>query len=343
MVVQVYQGSVTRNGGNGRVFDPADEARKFSVDLFLNGSVEPFITAPAHHYDGEGYSLFQVQWPHTIAPNDQITGQVRETGQPLAAAPRSPGYLQWEAGLYSRRHDYVVHFQPKAACTLVRRLFGYLHQSEAEKELDLRAPQEVVHAFLATPQDIRADTLSVIAVRHPFQRVVSMFIDKVASYSFLRRLCRGYAVFAYHFGEDVQSYEQLSFLQFLEYLQSYAQVADSHFQPQVCLAGDHQVWRVESLEQDIKTFYSQYRPDLLPAAEQYLEEGPRRHNPSSNTLLGEGHLLEDAPAAPISLIGSLIKEGRGILPDSFLTDQTRAMIAEIYAKDIVCYYPDTQI
>lgn len=77
---------------------------------------------------------------------------------------------------YSDKYKYLIKWNAKCGCTLIRRFFLYLHKDEKDcKENEWQTGLKTFrYNFEDKPQIIN----TFIVVRNPFKRVVSMFINK---------------------------------------------------------------------------------------------------------------------------------------------------------------------
>ena len=79
------------------------------------------------------------------------------------------------AGLYSKKFNYLMFYSAKSGCSTVRNLFLNLHGDELTKY-----PDDGIHSLPKYfPLNIQDQNIpSIVVVRDPFQRAVSMFLDK---------------------------------------------------------------------------------------------------------------------------------------------------------------------
>ena len=79
------------------------------------------------------------------------------------------------AGLYSKKFNYIMFYSAKSGCSTVRNLFLNLHGDELTKY-----PDDGIHSLPGYfPLNVQDQNIpSIVVVRDPFQRVVSMFLDK---------------------------------------------------------------------------------------------------------------------------------------------------------------------
>ncbi len=79
------------------------------------------------------------------------------------------------ASLYSKKYDYIVNYCAKSGCSTIRKLFLDLHNDELSKQ-----PPDGIHTlahYFPVPKG-KINVPTIIVVRNPFSRVVSMFLDK---------------------------------------------------------------------------------------------------------------------------------------------------------------------
>jgi hypothetical protein len=79
--------------------------------------------------------------------------------------------------IQSPKYNYSIKYHAKSACTLVRRLFLELHGDEiSEEERNKMNQWHDIHLFFPV-KNIPTKTLNI--VRNPYERVVSIFVNKI--------------------------------------------------------------------------------------------------------------------------------------------------------------------
>ncbi len=77
--------------------------------------------------------------------------------------------------MYSKKYKYLVKYNAKSACTLIRKLFLELHKNELTKS-PKRDYHDIHFDFPYTNNSIIKKKIHI--VRNPYKRVVSMFTEK---------------------------------------------------------------------------------------------------------------------------------------------------------------------
>lgn len=86
--------------------------------------------------------------------------------------------------LYNQTHDYILLYVPKAACSLLRKIYVYLHEDEftvEQKEiLNTKSHHSIgsIHNGNKLPLDKIYSTKKLIVCRSPYTRTLSAYYDK---------------------------------------------------------------------------------------------------------------------------------------------------------------------
>lgn len=330
-----YLDQITRTGlfgwARGSVENPWPE-----VDLYVNGAMAQSVRPLQERFKDSGMWEFLAQWEQPLTAGDMVEARLKATGEPIpgltadstniVAGPQLVGHRQAVFGLYSHKYNYAFYYHPKSACTLARSLFLELHGSELTAEQRAALNRDALHLFFPPPRNI-APLQTVTLVRNPYTRLVSAFLDKVASWVYSRELCTAQSLFAWRFGADESRYEELTFMDFLQYLVKYRYCTEMHLQAQARLQGAV-VCRTESLGDDLLAFYQQHIPELAPQVSAFLARQPALVNPSMNTALHHKEWVADADRLPLTEIARSLNSGKGFDPGCFINQQNRDLVEQ---------------
>lgn len=270
-----------------------------------------------------------------LEPGDHVQGRMVETGELLLGSPREVSPLESVLALDSPAYDYLVYYSPKSACTWLRNLFAFLHEREAQGPID---PHNLQSAF---PTRFDAPPATALAVvRDPTMRIISSFLDKVVSWVYQPQISRAGDVLEWRFGRDEGSYPQLTFLDFLTYLNECPYPGEDHFWPQPIYKPNVWIARVESLHDDILSFYAERRPALLDAVERFVKGDQGERNASRNTKLDRHIDRPGADTLTIAALADSIQSGVGIDTSSFLSDTALRLLDPLVSREREAYkYP----
>ena len=273
-----------------------------------------------------------------LDPGDTVQGRIVETGEPLKGGPRIVDRQETTQALYSPRHDYLIYYSAKSACTWLRSLFAFLHQEEARLPLD---PHNLPPAF---PLDSSALPSAALAlVRDPAERLLSSFLDKVASWAYNPKISRARPILRWRFKADEARYSELTFLDFLTYLTECPYPGDEHFWPQPIYRPGVRIARVESLETDIRAFYADVRPALLEAVDGFLQQDRGIRNASHNTRLARKIERQGAETLGIGELATLLQSGTGLESTSFFSRRVCKRLDALIQTERDAYgYPSRQ-
>jgi len=91
--------------------------------------------------------------------------------------------------LYNQYYDYILLYVPKAACSLLRKIYVCIHEGEFTKEqkdiLQTRSHHAIgsIHNGNKLPQEKIYSTKKLIVCRSPYTRVLSSYYDKFINIS----------------------------------------------------------------------------------------------------------------------------------------------------------------
>lgn len=326
----------TRHVLSGWARDIQHPGRAMRVELEeVTSSTRLRLRARPQHHEPTAPNRFVCHLRQGLAPGSLIRGFIIDTGEPLMGAPRAVSALESTLALQSTRHDYLVYYNAKSACTWLRELFAFLHGDETQTPINRH---NLAPAFRPDPQHLPTTALAL--VRDPVARWISCFLDKVVSWSYERRISRATPILRWRFGADHHRYPELNFLDFLDYLNAGVYPADEHFWPQPIYLPSVQVARVESLETDLLAFYADHRLELLSKVERFIRLGQGVRNASRNTTLSRRAQRTGAETLGIGELARSIQSGTGIEPESFLSEQSLARLAPLTRTEREVYgYP----
>lgn len=273
------------------------------------------------------------QWLQPLAIGTPIELCLSATGQRLAAAQIDG--RDGKHSMYSNAFNYAVFYNPKSACTSLRHLFFALHADEIDPQ---RADKTIrsAPAIFPLPKD-RPPQFKINVVRDPYQRLMSAFIDKVASLFYHPPLCTGHDVYRWRFGPQTDAWGELTFQDFLDYLTLHRDFSDIHFQTQPVIAGDVELVRVEQLEAQLCEVYQRRQPALLDRVKAFFNSPAARANQSVLAHLSNRVELPDAHIRPVRELGGIIKSGRGFASDAFISEATLPTLNALLESEILAY------
>jgi hypothetical protein len=235
-------------------------------------------------------------------------------------------------GMHSLVGNYSIFYNPKSACTSVRNLFFALHANEINTPnvdpLIRNAP-----AVFPPSQD-RLPEFKINIVRDPYQRLVSAFVDKVASLFYQPQLCTGHEIYRWRFGQDTQTWGNLTFMDFLNYLSKNRNFSDIHFQAQPVIGGDVELVRVEHLEEQLCDVYQRRRPELLDAVNQFFATPESHANRSANSRLDQKADILNPHTAPVRALGEMIKAGNGFSANLLISEATLPTLNALLVHEV---------
>ena len=328
--------------------DPHQPDRQVVVDFYLNGQAQPFYAMRADQRHPTllsaglpEYHAFRGEWPQPLRSGDTVEARVRSNNRPLWNSPALVPRLLNENCLVSTGDRYAVYYNPKSACSYIRKLFMELHRDET----DLAGDAGVAAAGQAFLSDAHLACLDepgikiITAVRHPAQRVASMFLDKVATWLIDPERCAAQDIFRHCYGTAEARYAELNFLRFLEYLQQHIDRCDLHFRRQPSLPQATAIWRVENLQQDIADFYIRHYPHRVDQVTELTERTlPAYFNRSQQAEAFERKArVAHADALSIADIAGHMQAGYAIAPASLLSERALALIESVYGEEAACY------
>lgn len=273
------------------------------------------------------------QWLQPLAIGTPIELRCSATGQRLAAAQVDG--RDGKHSMYSTVFNYAVFYNPKSACTSLRHLFFALHADEIDPQ---RADKSIHRAPTVFPlTKDRPPQFKINVVRDPYKRLVSAFIDKVASLFYHPTLCTGHLVYRWRFGPDTDAWGELTFQDFLDYLILYRDFSDIHFQTQPVIAGDVELVRVEQLESQLCEVYQRRQPALLDRVKAFFNSPAARANQSVLAHLSNRVDLPDAHTRSVRELGEIIKSGRGFASDAFISQATLPTLNALLESEILAH------
>ncbi len=273
------------------------------------------------------------QWLQPLAIGTSVELRCSATGQRLAAAQVDG--RDGKHSMYSTAFDYAVFYNPKSACTSLRHLFFALHADEINPQ---RADKTIHRApsVFPLPKD-RPPQFKINVVRDPYRRLVSAFIDKVASLFYHRTLCTGHDVYRWRFGPQTDAWGELTFEDFLDYLVLHRDFSDIHFQTQPVIAGDVELVSVEQFESQLCDVYQRRQPALLDRVKAFFNSPAARANQSVLAHLSHRVDLPDAHTRTVRELGEIIKSGRGFASDAFISEVTLPTLNALLGSEILAH------
>lgn len=289
-----------------------------AVDMLIGG--EHFRRYTPQLIDDPSSPLWSInaQWLQPLPQEAAVELRFAANGFRFAGA--TVNARDGKHAMYSRASRYAMFYNPKSACTSVRNLFFFLHTGELGPEA---ADFSIRHApqFFPLPVD-GAPEFKINVVRDPYRRLVSGFVDKVASQFFAPHLCAGHAIYQWRFGAGQEQWGQLTFMDYLAYLAEHRETADIHFQPQPLVTGDVELVRVEDLERQLCDVYARRRPELLERVREFFTTPSARAN-ESPVGRAKVQIKLDAPhLLPVSDLAAIVSAGNGFNAQDFISDAT---------------------
>lgn len=233
------------------------------------------------------------------------------------------------AGAYSPKYKYAVFWSPKAGCSTLRNFFLELHKDELAKHV--KPSFHSLQTFFPCPRQ-KDGIPSLLVVRNPYKRCVSMFIDKFIKppHNTIKRSAKQKLHLDFH---------DTSFLEFLLLLKSLKDTGklnalDIHSNEQafnqVMLNKTTTIIKLENFKTELLAWYSDVlqNTELLQKihnldASQHLFETPI--NPvnytkeSSDTIVANHKFTGGEPEWPTYR--------------QFYNDETAALVYDIYKRD----------
>jgi hypothetical protein len=245
-------------------------------------------------------------------------------------------------GMYSKHFDYAVFYNPKSACTTIRNLFFLLHSNE----INITPTEENLKTLIRNAPAVfpltntSSSTFKINVVRDPYKRLISSFIDKVASLYYQPRLCTGKNIYRWRFGSNEEKWGNLTFDDFINYLSENRDIADIHFQAQPIIAGNIEIVRVENLQQELLSVYERRLPALLEQVSSFFSTPASKANQSANARLTSKISLSNAHQLSVAELGSLIKTKNGFNSADFISSQTLPSLNLLLKEELEAFnYP----
>lgn len=322
----------TRTSFNGWLSRSASTDVPPLIDVIIGGRIvrktRPYLAADSH----PPVWKFGCQWLKPLDTGTTIELRFAETGQRLAAT--TVDFRDGKHAMHSRAFNYAVFYNPKSACTSIRNLFFALHADEMDP---LRPDNAIRNAPTIFPLGKEClPEFKINVVRDPYRRLISSFIDKVASLFYHPQLCTGHEVYRWRFGSKTEPWGDLTFLDFLDYLAEHRDFADLHFHSQPLITGDVEIVRVEDLETQLCDVYRRRRPELLDRVKAFFNLPMAHANRSLNNQyanqveLGEPHVLS------VRDLGAIIQSGKGFSGEKFISPATLPAMNALLDEEIRC-------
>lgn len=308
----------TRTSVSGWLSLPQPVDGPVMLEVTVGGVVQRPVRAHRAVESDEPGRRFDLQWLQPVAPGDKVVVRLAGTAVCVAAAPI--GTRAAKHAMFSPKFSYAIYYNPKSACTSLRRLFVELHADEVEGD-DVPS---VNHAPTVFPLRGAGDHPAIHVVRHPQTRVVSAFIDKVVSRYYAPQLCTGDDVYRWRFGADQSLWGGLTFMDFLAYLGENRHCADIHFQVQPAIDGNVETVRVEKLAAELEFAYGRHVPELAERVRQFLASPDARSNLSLHTTNVVRQALPNAHLMTAAELGRLLQDGIGFESRDFISVDTTA-------------------
>ena len=219
---------------------------------------------------------------------------------------------------YSHKYKYLIKWNAKCGCTLIRRFFLYLH--EQEKECEEKEWQNGLKTFRYNYIDKPVIINTFILVRNPFKRVVSMFINKYMGPLNIDNLRHKFIL------------PEISFLSFvlkLKKLKEEKNWLDIHLVPQYYNYNDDDIIiKLENIKNRLIDLYSTI-PRFNPLKEKTVEFFSR----------DIGFINETSKDNTTNFIGLKIYENNynGPWPDYkfFYNEDIKKLVYDIYKEDFI--------
>ncbi|MES2508801.1 MAG: sulfotransferase family 2 domain-containing protein [Pseudomonadota bacterium] len=273
------------------------------------------------------------QWLQPIAIGTPLELRVSATGQRLAAAQVDG--RDGKHSMYSTAFNYAVFYNPKSACTSLRHLFFALHADEIDPQRAEKTIRSAPSVF-PLPKD-RPPQFKINVVRDPYKRLVSAFIDKVASLFYCPQLSTGHDVYRWRFGPQTDAWGELTFQDFLDYLALHRDFSDIHFQTQPVIAGDVELVYVEQFEAQLCEVYQRRQPALLDRVKTFFSSPAAHANQSVLARLSHRVELPDAHNRPVRELAEIIKSGKGFASDAFISEATLPALNALLEGEILAH------
>lgn len=161
---------------------------------------------------------------------------------------------------YSKKYNYIIKWNAKSGCTLLRQLFLYLHSDEINNNISDH--WHLINKDFPIPVDLKDNNNIPILhlVRNPYTRCVSMFCNKYIGKSNI--------LF------DKINLKENSYHDFSEYLlncKNTHDFCDVHILPQSHNYNKNDiVIKLENFENDILNFYKDFNTSLYEKVKHYL-------------------------------------------------------------------------
>jgi hypothetical protein len=177
---------------------------------------------------------------------------------------------------YSKKYNYIIGWNAKSGCTLLRNIFLELHKDEVSKITNKH--HDIQKDF---PLPSNTNNIPVfILVRNPYSRIVSMFTNKY---------CGGKGHNLLYDKINLKEDNFKSFVNYLEELKNNNNL--NNFDPHVAeqsykLVRNFTILKLENFDNDIiKMYKSSNLNILLPKVEQLLKEFNNNPNKKNSTKI----------------------------------------------------------
>jgi hypothetical protein len=330
----------TKTSVSGRIQRAEEANTPPKIDVYIKDKFQKTIELQDAPNATPPIWRFNYQWITPLEKGSII--ELRATFNKKLIARLVIGSRDGIHAMYSKKFDYVVFYNPKSACTTIRNLFFLLHEDEINKT---QSPESIAELIGNAPTifpltNTATPTFKINVVRDPYKRLISGFIDKVASLYYQPRLCTGKEIYRWRFGSSEDQWKNLTFNDFLNYLSENRDVGDIHFQTQPVIAGDVEIVRVESLQQDLLSVYQRRLPALVERASSFFTTPAAKANQSANARLASKVSLSNAHQLTVAELGGLIKANTGFNSADFISSQTLPALNALLKEELEAFgYP----
>lgn len=344
LVEHGYLELVTRSSFSGWAQNTTAPASPVHIDLYDGEILIRTIPADLTRNDLLAHGLqtggFYCQFDQKLPPGAVIRALIHETGKELIGSPVAVGMAEHHQGLYSAKYDYAVYYNFGAGSNLIRQLFIHLHGEEI-------VPTEIPNLNVYTArvyfplQRYSNPAIGFSVIRNPLDRAVSTFIAMAV---------RDSGPASHHLLESIRQslsnvrteQSDVTFRAYIDYLSSGGPFHDPYLQPQLIVNSPMKNIKFEILRADLRTFYEQHRPGLIPRFDEFFSrcdeatyESQDRRSASVNP-----HSLADLADVPVHELRRLLQHEETLSNEAFLVDESiRETLRKLYPREVRIYYP----
>lgn len=246
-------------------------------------------------------------------------------------------------GVHSPTYNINFLYIPKCACTLTRQLWCHLHAEDRLHEY----PINEWHSILADYPSIQPNCLTYVAIRNPYYRVISMYTDIICT----NRIYTNHAETHQHIYSLMGPDTPLTFINFCQYLllckENKWYNTNYHFYPQSYFLKDplakelyqnEQILFLRCMEKDESTIETPDQNMARQYKDLYLKLIGNSGMDCKIDDFFQQNRIKNVTARitmPDNDYTRLDMVGRKEFPpyQSFLTEETKAIIAEVYRRD----------